>query len=88
MAINCRDRLVAQLILANYDAMQVDRNGNPDLQYEVRRRRNSSQFYLAHQGRKPITAADEGELLFILEKELTIDYKKSAGSSIFFMRLH
>ncbi len=76
VAINCRDRLAAQLILANYDAMQVDRNGNPDLQYEVRRRRNNSQFCLARQGRKLITAAYEGELLFILEKELTIELQK------------
>ena len=76
MAINCRDRLAGQLILANYDAMQVDRNGNPDLQYEVRWRRNSSQFCLTRQGHQLITASDEGELLFILEKELTIELQK------------
>jgi len=76
VAIDCRDRLAAELIVANYAAMQIDQRHNPDLQYEVRRRGNGSQFCLARQGRELITAWDESELLFTLEKELTIELQK------------
>jgi hypothetical protein len=73
--IDCRDRPAAELIRANYGAMQFHHGANPDLEYKVWRR-NGSQFCIARQGREPITAADEGELLFILEKELTIELQK------------
>jgi hypothetical protein len=76
VAINCRDRSAAELILANYAAMQAYRGDNPDLEYEVRRPHNGSRFFLARQGYESITAADDGELLFILEKELTIELQK------------
>ncbi len=75
MEIDCRDRPAAELIRANYAAMQSHQGAKPDLEYEVWRR-NGSQFCVARQGREPITAADEGELLFILEKELTIELQK------------
>jgi hypothetical protein len=76
VAIDCRDRPAAELILANYAVMQGQPGDNPDLEYEVRRRGNGSQFCLTRQGHELITAADEGELLFILEKELTIEIQK------------
>jgi hypothetical protein len=76
VSIDCRDRTAAELILANYGAMQTYETDNPDLEYEIRRRRNGSGYRLARQGRGPITAADDGELLFILEKELTIELQK------------
>ena len=75
MEIHCRDRPAAELICANYATMQFHHEANPDLEYEVWRR-NGSQFCVARQGREPITAADEGELLFVLEKELTIELQK------------
>lgn len=73
--IDCRDRPAAELIRADYAAMQFHHGAKPDLEYKVWRR-NGSQFCVARQGREPITAADEGELLFILEKELTIELQK------------
>lgn len=76
VAIDCRDRRAAELILANYAAMQGHPGDNPDLQYEVRRRGHGSQFWLTRQGYELVTASDEGELLFILEKELTIELQK------------
>jgi hypothetical protein len=75
VAIDCRDRPAAELIVANYAAMQIHQREDPDLEYEVRRG-NGSQFRLSRQGRELITAWDEGELLFILEKELTIELQK------------
>jgi hypothetical protein len=55
------------------DTRQLRRHARPpgdnlDLQYEVRRRGNDSQFCLTRQGHELITASDEGELLFILER--------------------
>ena len=76
VAIDCPDRPAAELILANYAVMQIRPGDNPHLEYEVRRRGNGSQFCLTRQGHELITAADEGELLFILEKELTIEIQK------------
>jgi hypothetical protein len=76
VAIECRDQAAAELIRANYAAMQIYRCANPDLSYEVRRRGNGSQFRLTRQGGERIIAADEGELLFVLEKGLTIELQK------------
>jgi serine kinase of HPr protein (carbohydrate metabolism regulator) len=75
VVIDSRDRSAAELIVANYAAMQIDQGENSDLEYEVRRG-NGSQFRLTRQGRKLVTAANEGELLFVLEKELTIELQK------------
>ena len=76
MAIDCRDRPAAETIVANYAAMQIHHGDNPDLRYEVRRRGNGSRFCLVRQGHQSISAAGEGELLFLLEKELTIELQK------------
>jgi hypothetical protein len=76
VSIDCRDRSAAELILANYHAMQVYETVTSDLHYEIRRRRNGSGFHLACRGGESITAADDGELLFILEKEVTIELQK------------
>lgn len=56
--------------------MQVYETVTSDLHYEIRSRRNGSGFYLAAVGGEPITAADDDELLFILEKQLTIELQK------------
>jgi len=76
VAIECRDQAAAELIRANYAAMQICPCANPDLAYEVWRRGNGSQFRLIRQGGEQIIAADEGELLFVLEKGLTIELQK------------
>jgi hypothetical protein len=76
VVIECRDQAAAELIRANYAAMQIYHCANPDLAYEVGRRRNGSQFRLSRQGGERIIAADEGELLFVLEKGLTIELQK------------
>ena len=51
VSIDCRDRTAAELILANYGAMQTYEADNPGLEYEIRRR-NGSGFRLVRQGRK------------------------------------
>jgi hypothetical protein len=76
VAIKCRDRPAAELISANFAAMQIHQAVDPDLEYEIRRQPDGSQFCLARRGRELITAADESELLFIVEKELTIELQK------------
>ena len=76
VAIECRDQAAAELIRANFAAMQINHGANPHLVYEVRRRRNGSQFRLTRHGGERIIAADEGELLFVLEKGLTIELQK------------
>ena len=75
VAIDCQDRSAAELILANYAAMQIHHGDDPDLRYEVRRG-NDRRFCVTQQGRELITAGNEGELLFMLEKELTIELQK------------
>ena len=76
VAIDCRDPSAAELILANYGAMQVERVYDSDLEYKVWRRRNGSGFCLARRRHDPKSAVDDGELLFMLEKELTIELQK------------
>jgi hypothetical protein len=74
--IECRDPEALALLVANYGQMQVHNSEAPDLEYTVSRCRNKSGYRIARRGSEPLVAADDGEFLFLFEKDLTIELQK------------
>ena len=74
--INCRDPEAAELLLANYGGMRVSKAADPALEYTIDGWRNGSQFRIRRCGCEPLIAADNSEVLFLFEKDLTIELQK------------
>jgi hypothetical protein len=74
--IECRDPKTRDLILGNYGGMQGRNSGRSHLDYVVETRRRDPGFRIARRGSEPQMAADDGEFLFILEKDMTIELQK------------
>jgi hypothetical protein len=71
----CHDRLARALLVTNYG--QLQRSGDAaDLRYTVGRPAGSSAFFVVREGQPPLLAADAGELLFLFEKDMTIELQK------------
>ncbi len=80
--VQCADAEIASLVKANYGQMEAEAV-EVDLQYNVNRGLDSS-FQLIRKGQPPIVAASDGELLFQLEKDLTIELQK-LRSDLYFL---
>jgi hypothetical protein len=74
--VECRDPEALELLVGNYGRMRVYKPDSPSLEYTVSRCRNRSGFRIARRGREPLMAADDGEFLFLFEKDLTIELQK------------
>jgi hypothetical protein len=70
--IDCCGAQEYELLLANYGGLQSRERTFPKLKYTISRRSNRSCFSIARWGGEPVMAADEGEFLFLFEKDLTI----------------
>jgi hypothetical protein len=62
-------------LLANYGQMQGSR-GSAALRYRVSRRPKSGGFLMSRVGREPLIALDAGELLFLFEKDMTVELEQ------------
>ena len=74
--IECRDPDAVDLLIANYGQMQVDQSLSADLEYTVSRHRKKSGFRIARRDGEPLAARDDGDFLFLFEKDLTIELQK------------
>ena len=71
--IDCREPLLQCLLRANFGCLRQDSPGFCHLHYQIGRRRRG--FVIARQGSE-LHAANDGEFLFQLEKDLTIELQK------------
>ncbi|MGH7772249.1 MAG: hypothetical protein ACREQA_08410, partial [Candidatus Binatia bacterium] len=71
----CQDPEVLRLLVANYGQLQGGL-GAADLHYVVGRRKGSPAFIITRNGQEHMTASDDGEFLFLFEKDLTIELQK------------
>jgi len=76
--IECRDERAWELLIANYGAMRQRRSRAPqlNLRYVVDGRAGRGRFSVCRLGRAPLVAADDGEFLFLFEKDLTVEMQK------------
>ncbi len=73
VAIDCREPLLRELLLANFGCLQQDAAGLCQLHYRAGRRGRG--FVLARDGQE-LHAANDGDFLFLLEKDMTIELQK------------
>lgn len=74
--IDCRDAKAFELLVANYGQMQSCESGFPKLEYTIGRPSKRLGFSITHLRSEPLMAADDGEFLFLFEKDLTIQLQK------------
>jgi hypothetical protein len=72
VSIQCQDAGTRTLLAANYGHMQGGR-GLAALQYTVGRQEGSCGFWVSRAGREPLSASDPAELLFLFEKDMTVE---------------
>jgi hypothetical protein len=71
--IDCREPLLHDLLVANFGCLRQDTAGSCHLHYRAGRRGRG--FVITRQGSE-LQAANDGEFLFLLEKDLTIELQK------------
>jgi hypothetical protein len=81
--IECPDSGLRQLLCANFGAMATACSRAPDLFYSIRADRASSAFSLERRGMARLEASDPGDLLFLLEKDLTVELQKRRPELLF-----
>jgi hypothetical protein len=82
--IECADPEVRQVLGANFGGMSAPvLTPPPDLHYVVARREARSGFSLDRDGQRTLYASDPGDLLFLLEKDLTVELQKRRADLFF-----
>jgi hypothetical protein len=71
VTVQCKDAEARALLMTNYGHMQRSHDA-ADLTYAVGRQQASAAFFIARGGQEPLLASDDGEFLFVFEKEMTI----------------
>lgn len=83
--ITCRDTLLTKVVLANYGSLvaRLDRHRVPDLRYVVARRAGPNPYSLACRGRPAVAMPDIGDLLFHLDRDLTVALQQRRPDLLF-----
>src|SRR5262245_64534013 len=81
--INCVVPAVRALLTANFGTMAAadDENAPPDLQYMVNCA--GEDFTIAREHQDPLTGVGLGDLLFLLEKDVTVELQKRRSELLF-----
>jgi hypothetical protein len=56
--------------------MEYDDSEAPDLEYSIQTSRREPRFRITRKGRNPLLAKDNGDLLYLVEKDLTVELQK------------
>jgi hypothetical protein len=82
--VDCSDPVLRQLLVANFGTMAAaPENAAPDLLYSVSSGDTPQSFSLIRQGRSSLDAEDIGDLLFLLEKDMTLELQKRRSDLLF-----
>jgi hypothetical protein len=73
--VQCQDDEIRALLVANYGHMQGSR-GPATLLYTIARQARSGGFLVSRAGREALSASDPGTLLFLFEKDMTVEIEK------------
>ena len=81
--VQCADPKVRALLQVNYGQLEA-KVTNVDLRYRIVKETASSFFRLTRKGQPALLPANDGELLFLLEKDLTVEVQK-LRSDLYFL---
>ena len=73
--IQCEDMDTFNFLKNNYGVL-ADGKKMPQLRYVVGRQNGSSALFIQREGQEPLEASDDGEFLYLFEKDLTIELQK------------
>ncbi len=71
--VSCRSAWEFELLADVYGALRCPDVATVDLEYTVGRDEANGWFYISRHGSMPLIARDDGEFVFLLEKDLTIE---------------
>jgi hypothetical protein len=74
--LTCQHSRVLDLLRQNYGPMEYHDSKAPDLEYSIQTSRRGPRFRIIREGRNPLLAAEDGDLLYVVEKDLTIELQK------------
>jgi hypothetical protein len=82
--VECLAPLLASVLRTNYEALAVTIPGRkPDLYYSVKSGPTEGTFSLMHEEQAADVAADVGDLLFLIEKSITVELQKRRPDLLF-----
>ena len=82
--IVCTNRRLRDILIANYGALRVAPDGRiADLRYSITASRTPRALVIVRDGQGPLIAEDPSELLFLLEKDLTVELQKRRADLFF-----
>jgi hypothetical protein len=73
--VRCEDTRTYRLLKINYGQMQADAS-TFDLEYRVGANKDASGLFILRTGASVIVASDEGQFLYLFEKDMTIELEK------------
>ena len=76
IAIDCADPHAHAIVMANYSLLRAQRDEPAVLRYAIDRDKSSEQFLLSSDRQRSSTTSDDAELLYLLEKDITIEVQK------------
>src|SRR5438093_7203375 len=75
--VQCGDAQLRHGLIAHFGAMAAAHgNTAPDLDYSIRSGTSPQAFSLVREGQIAYEGSDQGELLFLLEKDITVELQK------------
>jgi len=76
IGLKSEDSRVLELFREYYSQMECDHSGAPDLEYSIQANGGRSKFHITRKGCSPLLASDDGQLLSIVEKDVTFELQK------------
>lgn len=82
--VECADKAILALLYSNFEAMVVPNDvANFDVRYWIRTRETRPSFALIRNGHPALDCEDLGEVLFFLERDMTVELQKRRADLFF-----
>lgn len=76
ITLKCQGSDVLDLLRQNYGHMECGDSQAAQIEYSIRASTKESTFRITRKGSNPLVASDDAELLYVIEKDLTVELQK------------
>ena len=77
--VSCQNRAIFDLLANGYGSMLRQDGTRASLEYAVNENNERGEYCIVRAGCPPLLAIDDGELIFLFEKDLTIELQRLRG---------
>ncbi len=81
--ISCQNRAIFDLLANGYGSMLRQDGTRANLEYAINENNERGEYCIVRAGCPPLPAIDDGELIFLFEKDLTIELQRLRGDLYF-----